>query len=172
MVPAGRVAVTLPEMAGEPKAWPATTKSKRALPTCQRAAIGPKHELFTCIPPSGTDGAGAPSAAALWPNVALLACSRIPNSAAALPDGCHEPNSLVPSQYLTQHGDGSIEARRQSRRQSDALAAPRASGDSIRLLAMEEDFSSLSQVRAPRQPSGGAAAEPAANGPGRRSTDY
>src|SRR5712692_7480243 len=70
-------ALRVPEMFPVAMAWPATAKSKRALPTCQRAAIGTKHELFTCIPPSGMDGAGAPSAAARWPDEALLACGRI-----------------------------------------------------------------------------------------------
>src|SRR5713226_9793970 len=83
-------ALRVPEMFPVAMAWPATAKSKRALPTDQRAPIGHKHEPFTCIPPSGMDGAGAPSAAARWPNVAALACGRIPNSATAWPGRRHE----------------------------------------------------------------------------------
>src|SRR5207247_3164510 len=47
IVPAGRGAVTVPEI--WPKAWPATAKSKSALPICQRAAIGRRDEAFTGV---------------------------------------------------------------------------------------------------------------------------
>src|SRR5712692_10124647 len=48
-------ALRVPEMFPVAMAWPATAKSKRALPTCQRAAIGRRYEPFTCDPSLGSE---------------------------------------------------------------------------------------------------------------------
>ena len=54
-------------------AWPATAKTRRALPTCQRGAIRHKHEPFTYIPSFG-DRTG------LVPRVARSGCRVVAGS--------------------------------------------------------------------------------------------
>src|SRR5439155_1654872 len=46
-------ALRVPEMLPVAMAWPATAKTRRALPTCQPGAIRHKHEPFTYIPSFG-----------------------------------------------------------------------------------------------------------------------